>query len=76
MMIIMGKKATYCGSQSVLFEAHGYIRKFIEESKKDPLFIKNLDLEEKEKYRNDFRLIDDIYGLNDEEQKYYEKLNS
>lgn len=66
----------YCGSQSVLLEVHSYIRKFIEESKKDPLFIKNLDLEEKEKYRNDFRLIDDIYGLSEEEQKYYEKLNS
>lgn len=75
-MIIMEKKAIFCGSQSVIFNAHSYIKEFIEKSKEDPLFIENLNSEEKEKYRNDFKLIDDINGLSEEEQKYDELLNS
>ena len=74
MVVIMGKKTVYCGNQQNLFTAKQYINKFIEESKENPNFIKTLDLKEKMLYRNDFELIDNIYGLSDEEQQFYEKL--
>ena len=52
MVVIMGKKAVYCGNQQNLFTAKQYINKFIEESKENPNFIKTLDLKEKMLYFN------------------------
>lgn len=73
MIIIEGKDATYCGNPSILYNAHSYVKTFVEKAKEDSFFIISLSPAEKEKYKNDFELIDSIYGLSEEEQKYYKK---
>ncbi len=74
MMVVFGKKATYCGSQDLIFTAKQFVIEFVEKSKENPNFIKTLGSKEKTLYKNDFELIDNIYGLSDEEQQFYKKL--